>query len=667
MHSRALFAPALLAFAAPVLAQEVPADTIVVTGRGLADSAAVPAYDVQTLGRDRLLASASGRIEEALGAVAGFQQFRRSDSRSANPSAQGVTLRALGGNAAGRTLVLLDGVPMADPFFGAVPLAALAPDRLASARVTRGAGNGAFGAGAVAGTIELTSAGAAELGPFSGSAAVDDRGDGEGSLALAPRLGEGFAVLAGHWEGGPGFWTTPAAQRVPVSVRAGYHGGSFGARLVSRIAPDIELQTRLLGFGDQRQLRFAGADTSDSGGDASLRLVARGRWGFDALVYGQLRDFANVVISSTTYRPTLDQFKTPATGWGGKLELRPPLLAGHQVRLGGDLRVLAGEEQERAYNASTGAVTALRREGGRNADLGLYLEDDWRLGSLVLTGGTRADRWSLSAGHFTQLTPAGVTSADTPYPARAGWAASFRGGARWQLGSGLALRGAAYSGLRQPTLNELYRSFTVFPVTTQANAALGNERLVGYEGGAEWRRGPASIALTAFHDDLRHAVANVSVGANLKQRQNVDAIRAQGVEASAALALGQFRLDGSLALTDAVVRASGAAAALNGLRPAQTARLAAAASVNWAPRAGWQLQLALRHTGAQFEDDQQVDVLPAATTLNALVVVPLGACASLLLRAENLGDATVYTRNQAGSIDLGAPRTLWLGLRLGAR
>ncbi|HBQ54524.1 MAG TPA: hypothetical protein DD790_08550, partial [Erythrobacter sp.] len=63
--------------------------------------------------------------------VAGFQQFRRSDSRSANASAQGATLRALGGNATSRALVLLDGVPMSDPFFGYIPFSAIAPERLA--------------------------------------------------------------------------------------------------------------------------------------------------------------------------------------------------------------------------------------------------------------------------------------------------------------------------------------------------------------------------------------------------------------------------------------------------------------------------------------------------------------------------------------------------------
>ena len=213
--------------------QKSPDGPIVVTGRGLEATPATPAYGVQEIARDRLTSSASGRIEDVLSSAAGFQQFRRSDSRSSNPSAQGVTLRALGGNATSRTLVLLDGVPMADPMFGYIPLSAIAPERLASVRVTRGGGAGAFGAGAVAGTIELTSADADTLGLVSGSALADDRGETELSGTLAPTLGRGFAVLSGRWDRGQGFWMTPSAQRVPASVRARYDSWSASARLVA--------------------------------------------------------------------------------------------------------------------------------------------------------------------------------------------------------------------------------------------------------------------------------------------------------------------------------------------------------------------------------------------------------------------------------------------------
>ena len=40
---------------------------------------------------------ASDRFESSVLQVAGLQQFRRSDARSANPTSQGVTLRGLGG------------------------------------------------------------------------------------------------------------------------------------------------------------------------------------------------------------------------------------------------------------------------------------------------------------------------------------------------------------------------------------------------------------------------------------------------------------------------------------------------------------------------------------------------------------------------------------------
>ena len=182
---------------------EVP--VIVVTGQGLEDAPSVPAYATRTVTRDELLTVPSGRIEEALGTVAGFQQFRRSDSRSSNPSAKGVTLRSLGGNATSRALVLLDGVPIADPFFGYIPFGQLATERIGRVRVTRGGGAGPFGAGALAGTIELESAGAETLPPFGASLLANDRGGTEASALLAQPLGAGFVTAGVRWDRGPGF------------------------------------------------------------------------------------------------------------------------------------------------------------------------------------------------------------------------------------------------------------------------------------------------------------------------------------------------------------------------------------------------------------------------------------------------------------------------------
>src|SRR3546814_9346553 len=110
----------------------------------------------------------------------------------------------------------LDGVPVADPFFGYIPLSALAPERLAGIRVTRGGGSGPFGAGALAGTIALTSADAATLGPLSGQLLVADRGETGVSASLVAPPGGGFAVVSGRWGRGQGSIGS-ATGRTPVT------------------------------------------------------------------------------------------------------------------------------------------------------------------------------------------------------------------------------------------------------------------------------------------------------------------------------------------------------------------------------------------------------------------------------------------------------------------
>lgn len=635
---------------------------IVVQGEGLPLPPGTPAYGSVVIDRARLVSSASGRIESILADVAGFQQFRRSDSRSANPSAQGATLRALGGNASSRTLVLLDGVPMSDPFFGYIPFSALVPDRLALIRVTRGGGAGAFGAGAVAGTIELASSGRTDLPSFSGSASYGSRDATELSGSIATDLGGGFVTLSGRWDRGDGFQTTPAAQRTAATVPARYDGWSTSLRAVAPLSESAEIQVRGLLFRDERTLRFRGADSHSEGQDASIRLVSRGNWQVDALAYLQARNFSNVVISASTFRRSLDQRNTPSTGLGGKVELRPPLGESHLLRFGGDVRRASGDMFEDAYNAATGMITARRRAGGRQTTAGLFVEDDWTIGRLVLTGGARVDHWSIARGFFRSQGATAATTIDNGFAGRSDWEGSARAGALLHLSDAVALRTAGYTGFRLPTLNELYRPFTVFPVTTQANAALAPEKLKGVEAGVDLIPLPdAKLGVTLFYNRLGNAIANVTIGPNLRQRRNVRAITAKGVELTASWQSGDVAISASYAYSHASVDAPGAA--FDGLVPAQSPRHAASATLAWEPRRGPALSVTARYVSRQYEDDLQTDALRHALTVDALARLPLGRGFSLVARGENLFDETIVTRNAAGSMDLGTPRTLWLGVK----
>lgn len=644
--------------------KDVDRGTIIVTGRGLRDAPSTSAYDSVVLDRDTLLSTASGSIEDALSNVAGFQQFRRSDSRTANPSAQGATLRALGGNATSRALVLLDGVPLSDPFFGYIPFNAIAPERLAQVRVTRGGGSGPFGAGALAGTIELSSAQFDQLAPAELGFLASDRGDTQATAIGTRRLGSGFASISGRWDRGRGVFTTPPVQRVEATARAAYESWSASARAVAPLPGAFELQARMLAFGDERALRFDGADSTSSGTDASLRVVGNGDWGLDVLGYVQARNFTNVVVSSSRFVPVLDQRSTPSTGLGGKIEVRPPIGDDHTLRVGADFRRASGQLSEYALSAFTGAVTARRSAGGVNTDLGIFVENDLRRGGLTLTAGVRSDRVAITDGFFRELAPDGRERDDFRYADRTEWVGTYRLGAEFRPTKRVGVRAAGYTGLRLPTLNELYRPFTVFPVVTQANSSLSVEKLEGLEVGADWRpSGSSRIAVTAFSNRVRNAVANVTVGENLRQRQNIDAIVARGIEVDGHLEFGAFELRGSMAAVDAVMRGSGAASLLDGRRPAQTPRLSGILTASYRLHGAGLFSLTARHTSEQFEDDLGVDRLPAYTVLNGYLKFPIFPHTNLIARVENITDVEIVSRNQNGSIDLGVGRTVWLGLR----
>src|SRR3546814_11405926 len=132
---------------------------------------------------------------------------------------------------------------------------------------------------------------------------------------------------------------------------------------------------------------------------------------------------------------------------------------------------------------------------------------------------------------------------DDRFANRAGWEGSLRGGAVWRVTPALRLRAAAYSGLRLPTLNELYRPFVVFPVTTQANAALRNERLKGYEAGIDLA--PAhdiALPLTLFDNRVAPAVANFTFNPTPPNPLTPHARDGPGGESSAGTGTGNGRV-----------------------------------------------------------------------------------------------------------------------------
>ncbi|MGZ8283856.1 MAG: TonB-dependent receptor, partial [Allosphingosinicella sp.] len=378
--------------------------------------------------------------------------------------------------------------------------------------------------------------------------------------------------------------------------------------------------------------------------------------------------------------PTLDQYSVPSTGLGARFELRP-VTGPAELRVGLDWRETWGRTQE-LFQFVAGAPTRGRVAGGGTRTIGGFAEFGWETGPFTLNAGGRVDRWWISDGVLRERVLAtGAPLTDTVFPERKGWEATGRLGLGWRPAETLTLRAAGYRGWRLPTLNELFRPFRVGADATAANAALSPERLDGAEAGLDWRPAEgARIAVTLFANRLDDAIANVTLGqgpgvfpgvgfvpagGQFRQRQNVEAVVSRGVELDARLALGRWRLAAGYAFADAELRAGGAAAALDGLRPAQTPRHSASATLEWEGRAGGRAALTARYTGNQYEDDLNRQLIPDAFTLDAAASLPVARGLALEARAENLTDALVVAGiSGARIVERATPRTLWIGLRI---
>jgi vitamin B12 transporter len=651
---------------------------IVVTALPRASSDAF--YDIVTIDRDRLTNTASGRIEDALRDVAGLAQFRRSDSRSANATSQGATLRGLGGNASSRALLVLDGVPQSDPFGGWITWPAYAPERLGVVRVTRGGGSGEYGAGALAGTIEFESVDAGTLSGISATAAYGSRNSAEASTLIGGKLGSGSVFISANYARGDGFIPIIASQRGPADRAAPYEQATLSARAVVPLANDTDLQASALAFTDRRTRGTILSSNGGDGADASLRLIHRGAWAWSALAYIQLHKFESRFVAIDAARAivsqTVDQFNVPSTGLGARFEVRPPIGSERELRLGGDWRRTSGQTNE-LFTYVAGLPTRRREGGGESETLGAFAEASATLNRLTLTGGARFDHWAIRSGRLIETTLANGAFIRNERPAdRQGWEPTGRAGFAYDAGV-VTVRSAAYIGWRLPTLNELYRPFRVGADATAANAALTPERMKGAEIGVEMK--PArglQLSATAFTNRLTNAIANVTLGrgpgtfpgvgfvaasGTFRQRLNIDAIQSRGIELETHFRAGDWHFGASYALTDARVRASGAAAALNGLRPAQVAQHSTSATLGWKG-----LSATARYVSGQFEDDQNSRALRSALTLDAVASLPLTKRLMLTIRGENVTDTVIQTAISAtGIIERATPRTIWVGVRFG--
>jgi len=289
--------------------------------------------------------------------------------RSAHPTSQGATLRGLGGNASSRALVMLDGVPLADPFGGWIKLFRARPGaagpysrepwRRQRRRRPRRAGGAPSSWKASDRPTAARSRGEALYGSR-------DSVDAGRHRRRQPR--SGYAMISAHYQQGDGFTPIVADQRGPADKAAPYKQASVAGRAVFPVGDATELQANGMIFTDKRTRGTDFTNNHALGADASLRLVGHGAWAWEAAAWLQMRDFSSQFASVTPTRTsaslTLDQYGVPATGVGGRFEISPPLGADIDLHFGGDVRQTKGQTKEHYLFVAVRRQMAARPAGG---------------------------------------------------------------------------------------------------------------------------------------------------------------------------------------------------------------------------------------------------------------------------------------------------------------
>jgi len=648
------------------LAPAGPAERITVTANRASTRVIETPTSVVILAPRDLAATAALTTDDALQQVPGFSLFRRIDSRTANPTTQGVSLRGLGASGASRALVLADGFPMNDPFGGWVYWARVPREEIGSMEVASGGASHLYGSDALGGVINILRKPVSQD-AFSLEAAGGNENTPDLSFAGSKRVGDWAAGVSGDIFRTDGYISVPPDLRgaVDTPVASEHAAGDVTAERTFTDHGDLFARGSL--FGESRkngtplQTNSTTVRELDLGGDwfdqrlGALKLRAyASRQGLD-------QSFSSIAADRNSESLTRTQ-DVPAENVGFSAQWMKTIGTNQTLVAGLDQRDVHGQTDELGY--SNGAVTSAANSGGREVNWGGYGEDMLRITpSWLLTASGRADHWQNFDAFF----------ANVPVANRSETFFSPRLALLHKLNEHVSLTASGYRSFRAPTLNEFYRSFRAGNVVTQANPGLLAERLTGWEAGAIVSAWAQRFLLRGnfFWADINRPIANVTISqtANLitRQRQNLGGTRSRGLELQASARLSDsLSFSTGYEYTEATVTSFPAAnPALNslvGLDVAQVPRN------KWTFQANYTKPLILvgvqgRFVGNAFDDDQNTLLLRRFFTLDVMASHELRRGFEVFAAGENIFNQR-YDVARSPVLTVGPPILVRAGLRL---
>ena len=669
-------------------------ETVTVTPTRTAKRLGEVPVSANIIEKETIRASPAVVADDVLRQVPTFSLFRRSSSLSSHPTAQGVSLRGIGPSGVSRTLVMIDGIPFNDPFGGWVYWTRVPLESVNRIEVIDGSSSSLYGNYGMGGVINIISANPArrsvefktQYGNHNSPKADFFASDVWGKL--------GVAVEGGAFDT-DGFPIVTASERGIIDNNATVNFKNFNLRADYRANDRVNVFFRGGYFKEDRVNGKIG-EVNDTkwtafGGGVRVRLPDQSE--LQATVFTDDNTFHSTFLAVTAPSATVasrsivrlatDQ-SVPTDAVGTMVQWSRAIGRKNFFSAGFDWRRVDGDSLEDLYVAAPGPVvpptqqavlSGLRNSGGTQQSRGLFLQDVFTMNDLVLTFAARVDGWKNYDGHiYENSATTGLPTAGNrgELPDKDDTVVSPRAAALYKLSDRVSVWGDIGWGFRAPTLNELYRQFSVGLVRTLANETLGPERLFGGEAGVrlEATRN-VSVRSTWYDNRVKNPVSNVTIGTNLQQRQNLGRTRIHGWQNDVEMRLSSsLRVAGGYLFNIAKVTEFDANPALVGLYLPQVPKHRGSASVSYSnPR---YLNVAVVGTffGRQYDDDLNARTKPGETEpglppygiLDMSASRDIGRNLEVFFGVQNLFDQEYYVQLQPTTI--GSPRLVNGGVRV---
>jgi outer membrane receptor protein involved in Fe transport len=666
-----------------VLALEAPNQSVVVTSaRAPTLLGDVPTTDIE-LTHDDLQVTPALELDDSLRQVPGFSLFRRSSSRTANPTTQGISLRGLGANGASRALVLEDGIPLNDPFGAWVYWDRVPSESIASVEIAQEGASSLYGSDALGGVVQILTRPAEPAG-ISLETSYGNQNSPNLSLWAGGEKNGWFSTIGGGVFHTDGYVLIPQADRGTVDTKAGVSDATADLTIGRKIGEQSEIFARGWYLDESRgngtPLQINNTQIGQGALGANLALGDFGtltlRFYGDAQTYHQ--NFSAVSANRNSETIT-DQQTVPSQGVGGSAVWSRTAGKRQTLVAGFDDQEEIGHTDDLLF--TTGVPSSTLAAGGRQRTVGVFGEDLIKIAPRwLLTISGRFDYWR-NFDAFMDRTPLPPPSspAITPFADRSENAFSPRMTLRNQLTSNISWNASIYRAFRAPTLNELYRTFRQGNIITGANDNLTAERLTGGEAGvaAEGFNRRLEVRGAFFFNEIINPVANVTcvTGAPppcpttlpttviTRVRENLGRTTAPGFEINVTSRIThEFEISTGYQFVAATVSSFPAETSLVGLWVAQVPRNVLTFQARYTNPRVINVSVNGRMVGKQFDDDLNQFPLGRFFVLDVMASRAVGSGVEIFAAAENLLNEK-YATEATPILQLGLPITARFGLR----